>query len=238
MNTKHSINLLTPKSAAKILGTITIVLICANLFVNVVKYVTKDSYFYGLTPLFQLSAEYNIPSFFSGCLFLISAVFLMQIWKVKQYYNKPRKIWGTLALLYLFLAYDELFKVHELLIHPIRNTLHTTGILYSAWVIVYGAGVILLSVLFYPEWKRLNKEFKLWFSAAAITFMSGAVGFEMIGGAYFESVNRKGDLIYGALYTIEESLEMAGLLIFIYTLMRFLEKELDGAVIVVSEKED
>src|SRR5210317_2183909 len=103
MNTKHSIEFVSPKSAAKILVTITIVLICANLFVNVVKYITKDSYFYGLSPLFKLSGEYNFPSFFSGCLFLISAVFLMHIWKVKHYFNKPRKIWGMLALLFLFL---------------------------------------------------------------------------------------------------------------------------------------
>jgi hypothetical protein len=235
MNRTHTINLLTPKSVAKILGTITILLICANLFFNVIKFITKDKYFYGLIPLFQLSAENNIPSFFSGCLFLISSIFLMLIWKVKRHYDKPRKIWGMLAFLFLFLAYDELFKVHELLIHPIRDMLHTTGLLYEAWIVVYGVAVLLLVAAFYPEWRRLQKKFRQWFSASAITFMSGAVGFEMIGGAYFESVDRKGDVIYGALYTIEESLEMAGLLIFIYSLMMLLESELDGAVISISE---
>ena len=243
MNTDRSINLITPKSAAKILGTITIVLICANLFFNFIKYLTKDSSFYGLIPLFNLNYEHNIPSFFSGCLFLISAVFLIQIWKVKKHYNKPQKIWILLAFLFVFLAYDELFKVHELLIDPIRNTWHTTGLLYYAWFIVYGVGVLLLAVLFYPEWKRLNKKFQLLFSAAATTFMTGAIGFEMIGGAYYESINRetainRGDVISGVLYTIEESLEMAGLLIFIYSLMLLLEKELDGAVLIVSEKEN
>jgi len=236
MNAIRSINLLTPKTVVKVLGTITILLICINLLLNVIKYITKDASIYGLMPLFKLSAENNIPSFFSGCLFLFSSILLMLIWKVKKHYEKPGKIWGMLALLFLFLAYDELFSVHELLIHPLRDTLHTTGLFYQAWIIVYGIAVCALIAVFYPEWRRLQKKYKLWFCASAVTFMSGAIGFEMIGGAYFESVNRTGDVIYGILYTLEESLEMAGLLIFIYTLMMFLGSELDGAAISVSER--
>lgn len=238
MHTIRILHLLTPKTVVKALGTITLLLIFANVILNVIKHITKDAYLYGLIPLFKLSAENNIPSFFSGCLFLLSSILLMLIWKTKKHYDKPGKIWGMLALLFLFLAYDELFSVHELLIHPIRDALHTTGLLYEAWIIVYGVAVCALVAVFFPEWRRLEKKFKIWFFASAFTFMSGAIGFEMIGGAYFESINRQGDVIYGILYTLEESLEMAGLVIFIYTLMMFLGSELEGAAIAVSETGD
>ncbi len=97
---------------------------------------------------------------------------------------------SLLSIETLPLCDDELLSAHELLIHPIRDMLHTTGFLYEAWIIVYA--VSLLVATFNSEWRRVQKKFQQWLSASAITFVIGTVGFEMIGGAYFESVNRKG----------------------------------------------
>jgi len=236
MPTKQSVITLHPKSVIKIPSAIAIFLVIANVLFNFVKYITGDRFFYGLIPLFQLSAENNIPAFFSGCLFLINAALLILIWKAKRINADPQTIWAFLSGLFLFLAFDELFKVHELLIDPLRETLGTFGLLYFAWVIVYGAGVVLLSFLFFPVWWRLNKTVKLWLALSAIIYLGGALGFEMVGGAYFEAIEQKGDLIYGALYTIEESLEMAGLIMFIYALLLLLQKEFDEVTIIISDK--
>jgi len=236
MQAKQSIITLHPKSVTKVLSAITLFLVLANVFFNFVKYMTDDRFFYGLIPLFQLSAENNIPAFFSGCLFLINTVLLILIWKAKRINANPQIIWAFLAGLFLFLAFDELFKVHELLIDPMRETLGTSGLLYFAWVIVYGVGVALLSFLFFPVWWRLNKTVKLWLALSAIIYLSGALGFEMIGGAYFEAIEEKGDLIYGTLYTIEESLEMAGLIMFVYALLLLLQSEFNGVALVISDE--
>lgn len=238
MQINQSEIILDPKLSVKILSIIAIFLLLANLFFNFLKYITGDRFFYGLIPLFQFNLENNIPAFFSGCLFLGSAALLILVWKIMQINAKPQIIWAFLAGLFLFLAFDELFKVHEHLIEPIRKTLGTSGLLYCSWVIVYGIGVVLLSFLFFPVWWRLNKTVRLWFALSAFTFLSGAIGFEMIGGAYFETIGRQGDLIYGAFYTIEESLEMAGLIMFIYSLLIFLQKEFNGFSIVISDKKD
>ena len=173
---------------------------------------------------------------FSGCLFLINAILLIPIWQVQRTNSDSQMIWAFLSGLFLFLAYDELFSVHEALIKPIRETLGTSGPFYFAWVIVYGAGVTLLSLLFFPVWWRLNKTVKLWFALAAVTYLSGAVGFEMIGGLHRETIGKQGDLIYGILYTLEESLEMAGLIMLIYCLLLLLQKNFNGVAIVIPDK--
>ena len=64
------------------------------------------------------------------------------------------------------------------------------------------------------------------FAASAIVYLSGAVGFESLSGAHREAVGASNDLLYSLLTTAEESLEMAGLILFCGTLMTLLS---DGA---------
>ena len=234
MQSEQSVLSIKPISSIKYLSIIAVSLVVANLFFNFVKYITGDRFFYGLVPLFQLSAEYNIPTFFSGGLFITSSVLLILIWKAFYINEKPQLIWLFLSALFLFLAFDELFKVHELLIEPVRNSLGTSGFLYFSWVIIYGAGVVIITLFVFPIWRRLYRKVKIWFAFSAITFLLGAIGFEMIGGAYFESVERQGDLIYGILYTIEETLEMAGLIMFIYGLLILIQIEFNGIAVYIS----
>lgn len=233
MQSNQAVNIVQPKLTTLILSVIGVGLVLANIIINFVKYMTGDRFFYGLIPLFQLSAEHNIPAFFSGCLFLINALLLLLVWQTRRLKSQPHLMWLFLAGLFLFLSFDELFKVHEHLIEPVRNTLGTSGLLYFSWVIVYGLAVIILAAFFFPVWWRLNKTVKIWFALSAITYLSGVIGFEMLGGAHFERIGGQGDLIYGALYTIEEALEMAGLIMFVYSLMLLIQREFGGLIIQI-----
>ena len=60
---------------------------------------------------------------------------------------------------------------------------------------------------------------------SAVIFISGALGFELIGGFWYEL---RGDenIIYAILTTCEESLEMFGVQVFIYALMFYIALEL------------
>ncbi len=110
--------------------------------------------------------------------------------------------------LFLFLAFDELFGLHEHLIVPLRDLLDTSGLLCFSWTIVYGVAVVLVAVAFFPVWFALESIPRFWFAAAAVVYLTGAVGFEALGGARLEAVGREGDIVYGALYTIEEFMEL------------------------------
>jgi len=109
------------------------------------------------------------------------------------------------------------------------------GLPRFTWVITYGTGFVLLSFLFFPVWQRLNNKVKLWFAISAVTFFSGAILFDIIGIIYLKMNGWHKDLIYGVLDTIEESLEMAGLIIFVYSLLLLIQMEFHGGSISISD---
>lgn len=171
-----------------------------------------------------MNGEANIPAFYSGLLLALNAVLLAVVWRLQRQGSERAGGWLALSLLFLFLSFDELFQVHEELIDPLRETFDSTGLLYYPWVVAYGAGVVVIAVLFYPLWRSLERHVRTWMAFAAGAYLAGAVVFEMLGGARTEAVGTEGDFVYGALYTAEESLEMAGLVLFAYALLFMLAR--------------
>lgn len=211
-----------PGRAALVLGGVAVTLVAISVVLSVAKVVFHSDRLEWLVDLFRLNREANIPSFFSGVLFLLAAALLVVVWRTRR--GGGRWAWMLLAGLFTFLTYDELFSVHERLIDPLREALDLSGALYFAWIPVYAVAVLAVGGLFWGVWRRLSRRQRFWFAAAATTYLIGAVGFEMVGGARYSG--EEGDLVYGLLYTIEESLEMAGLILFVYALLALLA-ELD-----------
>jgi hypothetical protein len=58
---------------------------------------------------------------------------------------------------------------------------------------------------------------------SAFVYLSEAIGMEMVGGWYFDRHNGQKDIIYGIITNFEESLEMIGLVIFLYALLNYVE---------------
>jgi hypothetical protein len=93
--------------------------------------------------------------------------------------------------------------------------------LYYSWVIPGIPLVLALALIFVRFLSRLSGATRFWFLLAAFLYLGGSIGFELIGGAYEELYGRK-NLTYNMLATVEESLELAGLIIFIYALLAYL----------------
>ena len=66
-----------------------------------------------------------------------------------------------------------------------------------------------------PKTTRIN------FIIAAIIYITGLIGIEMLGGQYHELHGRE-NLTYSMISTLEESLEMLGLILFIRALLDYL----------------
>jgi hypothetical protein len=214
-----------PRRVALVLGGVAVTLVMISVVLSEAKLLFDSDRLEWVVDLFRLNREANIPSFFSGLLFLLAAALLVAVWRTRQ--GAGRWAWLLLATLFTFLSYDEFFSVHERLIDPLREALDLSGVLYFAWIPVYAVAVLAVGGLFWGVWRRLGRQHRFWFAAAATTYLIGAVGFEMLGGARYSG--EEGDLVYGLLYTIEESLEMAGLILFIYALLALLA-ELDPPV--------
>jgi len=61
------------------------------------------------------------------------------------------------------------------------------------------------------------------FFVAATIYIGGCIGFELIGGHYAELHGRE-NLIYSMIATVEESLEMGGIIVFIWGLLTYISE--------------
>jgi hypothetical protein len=175
-----------------------------------------------LVSLFHLDSEYNVPTLFSAMLLLISAGLLIIIARSSK--NKPFYFhWGTLACLFVFLAMDEAFLIHETLIPIFRDLFHTSGILRFAWVIPYGFAIIFLVLLYSSFIFKLPKPTRSWFILSGLLYVSGALLFELVSGYFYELYGGR-SLFYQLVMFIEENLEMLGLSTFIFTLTSYIDQ--------------
>ena len=134
--------------------------------------------------------------------------------------------WFILGFIFIALALDEALALHEVLGEVVQATLNTQGFLYFAWVIPYGAFVLVLGVVYLRFFLNLPRPTQTRFVVAAATFLTGAVGLEMIESAIHASCQEFcwADII---LVTIEEALEMVGAALFIRALALYLSEHGD-----------
>ena len=135
--------------------------------------------------------------------------------------------WAVLAFWFLGVAYDEAFRVHELLIVPFRQLLGNSnlGIFYFAWVIPGFALILALALFFLKFLLRLPASTRTKFILAAALYIGGSLGLELVGGSYAE-VHGLENLTYNLIATVEESLELSGLILFIYALLTYITDDL------------
>ncbi len=225
---------LSPRNTVIWLGTIAIFLLVAHLITIAMPYIL-GGFEHGLVrvlfSLFFLDGEGNVPAIFSTWLFLINAVLFLIVWKAACLAGDSPKIWLFLSGVFVFLALDESISIHERLIDPLRQGLDAGGIFYYTWIIPYGIGVVLLSIFTIPVFWRMQKKIRFWFGLSAATYLFATIGLEMISGKYLVMMNEEKDIVWILMITLEESLEMAGLIILVYALLLLLRNKYNGFLI-------
>ena len=177
--------------------------------------------------LLDFNLEANLPTYFSSLILLINGILLALIGA--GYKNLAEKYWQWfgLAAIFVFLALDEMIQIHEQLRAPMEALLNTTGIFYFAWFIPYIIITIILGIAYFKFMMRLPKHIFKYFIIAAVLFISGAVVMEAISGMYSEK-HGGSTLAYSLMYTVEESLEMSGSIIFLYALMLYISSQFNN----------
>jgi hypothetical protein len=209
---------------ARVLGAVAFLLVLASIGGQLSKYLLGHDVVYGLVPLFDVDREGNIPTLFSVLLLFCAALLLTVITVLKKKSREPDvSKWTILALGFLYMTIDEAAAIHERLIKPIRGLLGDghVGILYFAWVVPGIAVVFVLMLFFLRFLLRLPARTTVAFVVAATLYIGGALGFELVGGRYVE-LHGPENLTYSMITTIEESLEMAGLIVFVYALLKYI----------------
>jgi len=175
--------------------------------------------------LFNLDGERNVPAVYSTLLLLFCACLLALIAHASRHKGAGYLYWLGLALVFVFLASDEFFELHEGLVVPVRSALSTSGLLYFAWVIPYTAALAVLALIYFKFVLRLPVRARGLFLLAGLIYIGGTLGMELLGGQYYEKVQRV-DAAYSLIFvTIEELLEMTGLVIFLHALLSYIDAE-------------
>ena len=165
----------------------------------------------------NLDEEFNLTAIYSGLLLYASSFLLKEIAVSSQ--GGKRRDWMLLSKVFLFLAFDEVFQVHELFVIPgLRQYLHPS--LASIWVIPYGVLSALFSFKFIPFFLKLRNKVSVLSLISGGVYVSGAIAFEALNSwlVRTDQISRS-SFYYELISGFEELFEMLGIIIFLYALM-------------------
>ncbi len=213
---------LSPLQITKILTSVLIILSILNLMIQIAKY--GFHYRQEWMFIFNLDREVNFPTLYTVILLIICATLLKQIAILeKNHQILLAKYWKILYFIFVFLAFDEAFQIHEILIIPGLGK-KLPGIFHFVWVIPYGIAVVIFGLYFAKFTFNLPKKIKRLFLLSATLYIGGALGMEMLEGLWVRIAGGMQNLVYSLIASTEEMMEIIGLIIFIYSLMIYVTK--------------
>lgn len=171
-------------------------------------------------PLLDLDQERNLPTYFSALALTVLAWLALRIGRLRRRTrSSDSKLWFVMAGALFYVSVDEVGEFHERLTDPVREALGLSGVLYFAWVVPAIIVLVILMTVFLRFILRMESRTRFLFLLAAILYVGGALGMELVGG-YFAEAGGYDNAMYVAASTVEESAEIAGILVLMYALFR------------------
>jgi hypothetical protein len=220
---------LTPGAVTQFLLRVVGCLVVLSSLSHLTHHFFRDSRFakYFLMVL-SLDSEGNIPTFYSSLALLFSSLLLGVIAHAKSLDSSPYKQhWKLLSFIFLYLSLDEAGQLHEKLVPPLRSLLNATGFLYYTWVVPFAFLVVIFLLSYSKFLFHLPVSTKKLFVAATALYLSGTLGLELVGG-YVASTMGMNHLFFTIAMTIEELLEMLGIVVFIHALISYIKTYVGG----------
>ncbi len=208
--------------AVVLLATAAVLLVLASFGFEVIRHGLQLD-FRGLDSLqgyFDLDRESNIPAWFQSALLLLCTLLLWTAGDDDARRGEGRvRSWRILAAVFAYLSVDEIAMLHERADEPLHRLFNTSGFLLWAWVLLAAPLVLIFAVAYLPFLFSLPRTTRNGFLLAGALYVGGAIVVEMVG-SYLFTLGGLESLAYQLSATVEEGLEMAGLLVLIATLGR------------------
>ncbi len=180
---------------------------------------------------FNPNADQTVISWLTASLLLGCTLLLRTISSVMQ--ERPWGPWRLLGWLFVFLSLDEAISIHERVGELVSDRFETSGFFLSAWVIPYGALVLIVAVSYLPFLWRLPPDTRWRVILAGAVYVSGALGMEMIQARIVDHAG-SGTLSVAMLAVVEEGLELTGAAFFLTVLLRHISYHVPLMVTVES----
>lgn len=204
------------------------VLISLSIAGQCAKYLYGHTILKGFVPMFYVDFESSAPTWYSSAALGLAGLLLAVIAMAKfQAADKYRWHWATLSCLFALLSLDEIAMIHELPVDPLRERFAPGGVLYYPWVIPGALFVALIGCLYLRFYLTLPGRTQRLLLLSGAMFVSGAIGVEMLSGVQADQFGEN-NLDYALIVSLEEMLEMLGVVIFIRCLLDYIERHLGG----------
>ncbi len=210
-----------------------LLLTCLSLAGQFAKYYLGNDTLKGFVPVFYVDYESNVPTWWSSFALCFAASLLALIATVKVIrHDRFRWHWCALSVLFLLLSLDEVAMIHEYPIAPMRRAFDARGVLYYPWVLLGAGFVVVVGLAFLRFLLHLPRRTRNGCLLAAATFVGGAICVEMASGLQAD-LHGEENFTYAMIVSLEEFMEMIGVVIFIRTLLKYWFAEIGEIEIVV-----
>lgn len=179
----------------------------------------------GIVPLFNMEDESNIPTFWSSLLWVLAggAAGLVALGE-KQRADRQAFYWLGIALLSWIFATDEFVQLHERLgallqSLALANGVEASGVFRYIWVIPGGLFAAAVAILYLRFLLTLQRDVAVTIAVAGALYLAGALGFEMLEGS-IDTANGYMGPAYTLCVTCEETLEMIGVSLLIFAILK------------------
>lgn len=212
----------SPKSFTKFFTYLTALIVVLDLVRLGAKKVSPDSIAVNeFLDYFKLTGEFNVPALYSTFLLLIAGILLLFVYKTTDI-KKHKIFWLSLGIVFIFLAFDESFKIHEGLSQLIRGNYTVEGsVKYGTWAIPYLLITAVIGLLYLRFVLSLPKFTRIMVIVSGAIYVGGAAGFELVEGYLYLHAGEE-SLVYKLFHSAQEILEMVGIVLFNYTLLDYL----------------
>lgn len=173
--------------------------------------------------LFEFDQEQSISTWYSGALLLLGSIIVAVIAQDHIRRKRPyARHWLYLSLIFTLMSLDEVAGLHEQLIQ-FGDAFNTSGIFLFAWVIPGLVIVTGFAIAYFKFTLNLPAEIRFMFVFSLGLFVFGAVGMEMVNGAFLSYTDVESPIPYILLTTLEETLEKVGIVLFIGIMLKYLQ---------------
>lgn len=211
-----------------LLATILILTVVSMTFAYIDR-VLHAQPFPGFTQIHELvdvNEEGGLAAWFSSGQLLLAALLLLGVaTAVARRGGKHVWYWRGLTLVFAYLSLDELVALHEKTNSVTRDALGLSGALYFGWVVVAAPVVLLFGLAYLRFVLALPARTRLLVIAAGVMFVTGAMGFELVGAAIWDSGGAE-TMTYAVTNTVEEVLEMVSIAVFVYAIGAYQQQHL------------
>ena len=205
-------------------------LVTALVILGLVAYIFRDSVLDLSGTLYRLldvGDEKSLPTYFSTLNLLFSSILIYIIYRHEKASDRSdRFYWLFLSLLFLFLSFDEFASIHEKFA-KVYDSLVEKNFIYPVlethgWILFGIAFVLIIVLALIPFLRNLPKDTRRYFLISGFVFVTGAIGFELVGAIMLKTkfVDSPIDIAYLLRRILEEGFEMYGIAMFNCALYR------------------